>query len=210
MFLAITSLVTLLIAMLLGAFFPRTAFLRAEKDALRRGWPISIIRLTRATQFFTLFGQTLVTIALFTNHTSLTVVAFVLDLVVAILYHGICRIDPSLLSYDDPHLARKVTALLPPMDEHFIVWLGLHGQHTVVPLLLWMSGVPFQHYVSDTWICMGLFILYSIHNLFCWKVNGIAAYPIQQVMWDHGLYIPAWLGCLTLVYIVANVNDYFF
>jgi hypothetical protein len=194
----------------LGAFFPRGVFVGAERDALKRGWPIFIIRLTRATHFFTLFGQTLVTLALFTGHRRLTVVAVVIEIVVAILYYGITLRKPSLLSYDDPTFVRKVTRLYPPTDQHIIVWLVLLWQHLFIPLLLWLGGEPFEHHARDTVMCLLVFTLFSMWNYFCYLVQGVFAYPIQAHLMSQGRYLIAWFGCFCLVGMVGMVCDYMY
>lgn len=203
-------LVTLVIALVQGTFFPNPHQRKCETDALKRKWPRWVIQLTRSTSFLTLFSQFLLIVSLFL-HTSreIAVVAMVLETVVFFLYHVFTAIDSGLLSYHDPEFTKKATAWLPSMDKTSIAWAALHLQHTVCPLHLWVTG-GIEHRSTDVWWSVGLVLGYVGWNHFCWRVQGNPTYPIQQKLVDAGRYPVATVGFILLTYMVATGCDYLF
>ena len=141
-----------------------------------------MITFTRATQHFTTFGLGLVCVANYTESYHAT--AFILEFMVAILYHAIRLVDPSLLGYEDPTLYTRVTRFFPPLDRYIFIWAGLQLQHTLVPLMAWTWTEP-----EDETLALTLLVVYIALNHFCWKVQGIPAYPIQARLYAYSPYL---------------------
>jgi hypothetical protein len=208
-------LASYLVAVGSAAFFPKPHQRDCEASAKARGWSTPMIMLTRSTGFFTLYGQLWLVIAEFTGNRSAFCVALVIETTVMVLYHTLVAIDPSLLAHDDnKDLVRKVTRVLPPMDIHAAIWLGLHLQHTVCPLHLWLKDHPPTIYYADQDVNLSLaaFLVYVVWNTFCWVVQGKPTYPIQKQVWDRGwqVYCQATVACMMLVVIISFFCDLLF
>lgn len=190
----------------------RRKFLKeCEKDALIRGWPLWLVRLTRCTQHFTLYAQGWLIVALWTEHREYVVIAMVLETVVFILYQGIVWLDPTLLAHDEKEFALKVTRWIPPLDKDFFSYLGLQIQHFLCPLHLWISGTP-PHHPEDQWWILLTLVTYVGWNHLCWKIQGIPPYPLQQILLEMGvgIYLVALSGCFLLTWMVSLGLDQLF
>ncbi len=200
-------LASFLIAIGKTAISPEPHQLECEVHALKCGWPIWIIRLTNSTQFFTLYSQLWLVVALFTNHRETAVIAMVLETTVCILYYVLLYMNAQWLSYHPPHIMQKVTAWFPPIDSHCIVWVGLHIQHLICPLHLWLVG-GIEHRPEDVCLSVAAVLVYVGWNTFCWNVQGRPAYPIQQLAAEKHIYGPAALFYILITLTVAIGCDY--
>lgn len=152
------------------------------KDARLRGWSEGWIVLTRVTQHFTNFSLLILIFAHMTGERELAAVASVLELIVFIVYHILCRFDKTLLTYHDAGLAEQIMGLSPPMNLNLFPWLVLHLQHTIAPFTLWGSVT---HLPEDVFLATAALLLYAAWNSFCERVQGRPAYPIQERLYKR-------------------------
>ncbi len=147
------------------------------------GYPYPIIVLTRSTQYFTLFAQFWLIVALISENPVAQLVAQSTGTAVFILYHGFTSVDPMSLSYHDEGMVREATRLFPPpMNRYIVGWFGLHFQHTVCPLMAWYLHGWYTWDNANRASLLGLVFL--PWSLFCWKVQGIPAYPFMKRLDD--------------------------
>lgn len=184
-------LASLCIALTQNLVFPTMHQKECTQDAVKRGWPLWLIYITRVS-FFTLFSQSLLLFVLFAEdvHRELAVIAMVMETNTFILYHLFISVDAELLSYHDPQRIKSATSCIPPMDRMSLVWIMLHVQHTLCPLHLWFYG-GVEHRPEDVWWSMITMIVYVGWNHFCWRVQGKPTYPFQKKLLEKGIYVQA-------------------
>jgi hypothetical protein len=142
-------------------------------------------------------------IALFTNHREIGVIAMVLETAVLFLYYSFVTIDSQYLSYLDVSVLRQVTSLFPPRNRFGLVWAALTLQHLVCPLHYWIVG-GVAHHPEDVVIVVLATMVYVLWNHWCWKVQGLSPYPVQQILVNAGLYRYA-VGLFFVVVIMVAV-----
>lgn len=159
--------------------FPKRHHLTREADALKRGYSLTIIRLTRSTQYFTLFGQLLYAFGV-------PSVAVAVEFFVFLLYHGMIHgIGVETLSYEDVFQARESTGFYPPKSLLILPWIGLHLQHTICPIMAWMD---FPFLWADAGLVVCAIATYTVWMLYCWRVQGVPPYPFLSVLLDKVAY----------------------
>lgn len=191
----------------IAVFRPKPYAIKCAEDARIRGWSNWIIILTRATQHFTLYALMMVVLATYTDNHELSVIAASLECLMFVLYHMICFIDPNYLGYDNPDLIRECARLRPPLNRYFIVWLGLHFQHTIVPIVMMQN---LKYHEPEDWIYVMIALMVYIQwNHFCWKVQGLPAYPIQNILYAFhpNIYYSSLFLCIVLCYTITNTID---
>ncbi len=194
------------VAVVVPWFFPKPNQRECEVDALVRGHHPFLIRFTRSTQFFTLYGQLWLILALLTENPTIRSIALIIETMVMILYFTFIRIDPTLLAYDGPVLVNQVTGFLPPMNRYCVVWFGLLVQHLICPLHLWVSGeIMFGHWDVIYAVCA--VFAYICWSDFCWYVQGKPTYPIQQRVFDSGLEEYASVGMVVMCFSIGTICE---
>jgi hypothetical protein len=172
-----------------------------QKDAIKRGWHPLVVELTRGTQYFTLYGQLWLIIAMFTDFHPYKVIARFMGLWVFGLYSAIVSYDPTLLAWDDPVLVRQVTGVLPPTNKYVVVWCGLFFQHRIVPL--WYILVePIRPMLIEGILAFVAGYLFILWSEFTWYVQGRPAYPIQEKLGEHygaAKHGILWLMAITII-----------
>lgn len=193
MFVFLGVFISLIIALGNAALNPYPHMREAEDEALSRGIPRPLIILTRCTQFYTLYSQVWFLLALWSGAAWVIRIAFILNLSVSILYYGFIWWDYKLLCYPSVwHIAQFSTGILPPWDMkpiHKIAWFGLHLQHGFAPFYLLWLGVPPRTSTLEVFRPLGALIIFVSWNTFCWGIQGIPAYPIQEKL--GGEYWPS-------------------
>lgn len=154
------------------------------QDAIQRGWHPFIIHFTRVTQYFTLYGQLWVIIAMMTDIHQFKIVAQYMGLWVFGLYSAIVYYDPTLLAWDDPDLVRQVTGMVPPMNKYFVVWCGLFFQHRIIPLW-YIVFEPVKPTFLEAMLAYVFASFFMTWSAFTWEVQGKPAYPIQEKLGEH-------------------------
>lgn len=183
-------------------------------NALKNGYPMPIIILTRATQFYTLFSQLGLIVGLYFEHREFVCTALVLQTNMFLLYHVFMYIDPSLLSYEDRDLLENVVYIHKiPRDKNIILWTCLQLQHTYCPIYAWYYVITnnIYHNITDIYLSISMIVFYSVWNYLCWTVQGLPAYPIQTLLYkkSHALYLSVVFACIITGSVVALVIDYF-
>lgn len=174
----------------LGAFLPKP-------HQAKRGFLAS---LTRSTQYFTLYGQGLASLAWLTQHEELASAAVTIETLVFLLYHGISWFNPSLLSYESPELTKAVTGWRCPSFPYSLVWFALHIQHTYSPIVTWLTFTKTRY--SLHWLA-----LYVVWNHFCWWIQDVPSYPIQSDLYRLSLYKLALIGFFLLGMTIESVSQ---
>jgi len=211
-------LFTYLVALINTIIRPKLSQIKALKYGTDRGFPVSLIIFVRITQHFTLYSQLLLIIALFTGHNEIAASAQILETVVLLLYHIMIQ-RPTLLAYYedfDKNVLDIVTSYTSPQEKkYFILWLGLHIQHTIAPLHLFIFKRHI-HLKNDQYIATStyLLILYGIWSFFCWFIQGHPVYPFQKTLRRSGpfyeilFYGSVIILCQIINYILVYYDNY--
>lgn len=177
----------LILSYVIACFSVKPHHRECEADALKRGWPLAMIRFTRCTQFFTLYAQAWLILAISSEVHACKAIAKVTSTMVCALYYVLVGINPMLLSWDaDVELVRKVTRIYPPRDRYVVVWAALHFQHLACPLYFYLVDfVTINPIEGDGLVCVYALFGYVGWTLVTWRVQGKPAYPIQQRLAAH-------------------------
>jgi len=161
--------------------FQKDSYIQAKTN----GWDHYTILTTRATQYLTLYAQFWIIIGMYCMTSTTMFIAQTISWFVFCLYHGINNIDKKYLAYHSEELVNEVVSWKPPKDlQHKIIWFGLHWQHTFFPFYLhyfaYKNNISYNnnfYAVVCSYVVIGLYV---VLHLFCWKVQGIAAYPFMN------------------------------
>lgn len=184
----------------------------ATINAAGRGWNKYAIIITRCIPYLTMYSQFLTIVALYNLTPNTMLVAQSMSWFVFLLYHGLNYMDPSNLAYHPKELVEQVVRWSPPSKKTFknvVTWLGLHFQHTVFPFYL--HHVTNKYKINYRKNEEALFyyslsmVLYLGWFLVCWKVQGIAAYPIMNRLRDHDAEFTFYLLCFGIGSIISSV-----
>lgn len=167
-----------------------------------------VLAMSRAAQYFTLYGQLWACIAWYTGNPVALSVALVVETLVFLLYFGFSIVDPCLLSWESPELTRKVVSVRPPTHPLLLcVWMGLLFQHLGSPLIVFFYAKNHVHGPVETVVASIACIAYVCINEGCWRIQGTAAYPVQGHIRNSGLYMEACVAFVTLSFIVGLLLD---
>ena len=206
-----------LAAIINTALRPKKSQIKALNYGLEKSYPKYLMIFVRVTQHFTLFSQLMLIIALYSGHNEIAASAQILETVVLILYHIMIQ-KPTLLAYyedfDDNSLDIVTSYRRPKEKKYFILWLGLHLQHTIGPLHLFFFKRHF-HLKNDKWISTStyLLIVYGIWSFICWFLQGHPAYPFQKTLRRAGFlfeilfYGSVLILCQTINYILIYYDN---
>lgn len=180
------TLVSFLIPIVFTTVNPFPFQIKATEDAKKRGWNTLVILVTRACPYLTLYTQFWILVAMY-NLTPLTMfIGQSMTWCVFLLYHGFNLIDPTHLTYHPEEFVREVVSWKPPKNKNIVIWFGLHLQHTVFPFYLHYLTSKYEiDYTGNISYVMCSFLLmlfYVVWHLFCWYVQGIAAYPFLNYL----------------------------
>lgn len=184
----------------------------ATADALNRDWNMSAIIITRCIPYLTMYSQCLTLVALYYKTPITMLVAQSTSWFVFVLYHGLNYMDPMNLAYHPKELVNQVIRWTPPSEKTFknvVTWLGLHFQHTVFPFYLHYVTHKYKIVYRNNYDALGynsLFIVtYMFWFLICWKVQGVAAYPIMNRLREHDAEFTFYLMCFGLSSTISSV-----
>jgi hypothetical protein len=180
----------------------------ATIDARKRGWNESIIKTTRALPFLTLFAQVWFLLAIYTLDSDIMFVTQAISWVVFVLYHGMNFIDPVHLAYHPKEMIDKVIKLIPPIHPfYFIIWCGLHYQHTLPPFYLYYLAcehdVIYNNNKNGVYYTMFAMSIYCSWHMFCWKVQGIPAYPFLKELRKQSQEMVFYTFGATLTFVIS-------
>lgn len=177
----VITFVSFLIPIVNTVINPHPFQIEATIHAKAKGWNDRIILITRSCCYLTLYTQFWTMIAMYKLTPTTMFIAQSLSCFVFCLYHGINYLDTKHLSYHSQELVKEVVSLKPPKNEKAFIWFGLHWQHTIFPFYLtYLSYKHSINYQSNVAMMIYSFLvmgLYVVWHLFCWHVQGIAAYP---------------------------------
>jgi hypothetical protein len=185
----------------------------AAIDAVDRGWSDTLILVTRSCPYLTLYTQFWIIVALYYMTPTTMFIAQTLSWFVFCVYHGINYIDKKHLAYHSEEFVKKVVSWKPPKWPLVIVWFGLHWQHTIFPFYLHYLTYKYDiDYTNSFYAVMcsfGVMAFYLVWHTFCWKVQGIAAYPflnrLRQISHEISFYCAAFTLVVVVNCIVASM-----
>jgi hypothetical protein len=177
----IITIVSFLIPIVNTVINPYPFQKQATDNARQRGWNEYMIIITRSCPYLTLYTQFWIILAMY-NMTPITMfIAQSLSWFVFCVYHGINYIDTKHLAYHPEEFVKEVVSWKPPKGPLVVVWFGLHWQHTIFPFYLhyltYKHEIDYSNNIYAVLCSFGVMAFYLVWHLFCWKVQGIAAYP---------------------------------
>lgn len=187
------NLISFLIPIVFTTIKPFPFQIKTTEDAKRRGWNSFAILVTRVCPYLTLYTQFWTLVAMYNMEPITMFIAQSMTWTVFLLYHGINIIDPVCLTYHPREFVKEVVSWKPPMSKNIVIWFGLHLQHTIFPFYLHYLTYKYDvNYYNSLYpvianiLVMGLYVIW---HLFCWQVQGIAAYPFLNEFRDHSCEI---------------------
>lgn len=211
-------IVSLIIPIINAVVNPQPFQKDAHKCAKSRGHDKGVIILTRACQHLTLYSQFWTIIALYYKTPLTMFVAQTMSILVFFLYHGFNYFDSKHLAYHPKELVEQVINIFPPMNKYIVVWMGLHFQHSVFPFYIYYISRKYDlnnyepHMLFYSFTVMTAYILFFNY---CWKVQGIAAYPFLNELNKHSseflFYCSGFIVFMIINCIVCGMyNELFF
>ncbi len=146
----------------------------AEEAAVARGTPRWLVRLVRPLGFFTKYTVLWAALAEWTELPIVVGVAVSLCRILPLLYLCMNAIDPCHISYHDPEMTRAAARILPPLNRHFLPWLGLNFIHYVAPALFLAKH---EGAVTNTWATFAAVLAWWWAHELAWIIQGVPSYP---------------------------------
>ena len=173
------------IACLNAIFRPQPFQQNAHACAKKRGHSRPLILISRSLCHLTQFGQWWIIAALFTKNNDVFFVAQAISWIIFCLYHGMNLWNPQLLAYHEKNLVDQVVRWSPPSHPfHVLIWFGLHYQHTLPPLYMhyfaYTNVITYSENTRGALYTVVAMIVYTLWHLYCWKIQGIPAYPFLK------------------------------
>jgi hypothetical protein len=178
------TLVSFVVPIVFAITRPLPFQIDASNYAEKNGWNKYIILIVRSCPYLTTYSQFWFLVAIYDRGPTAIFVGLSFAWGILILYHSINFINPMHLSYHPEEIVLKVTGLKPPNDKLVVIWCGLHLQHTFPVMYLhylaYSRDINYQHNYSAFFVSMLLVAFYIVWHLFCWRVQGIPAYPFLK------------------------------